>query len=72
MTKKQTLTFLASLPEIMSAIKTGSDGMRITLDVPETQVGNAVGLIGMRGKVLKVTIELADKVDGKYTASNDG
>ena len=53
------ITFLASFPGIMSAIKvTGSgDGMRIQLDVPESEMGQAVGLLLLRECVLKVTIE---------------
>lgn len=59
------ITFLASLPPIQSAIKIGSDSMRFQLDVPETEVPNAVEILAMRGKVLKVTIEVADKPEGK-------
>ena len=52
-----TATFRASFPPIMSAIRTGSDGMRIQLDIPEVDMGEAVKLLTMRGKVLRVTIE---------------
>ena len=43
----------------MSAIKiTGNgDGMRIQLDVPETQMAEAVKLLAWRQTVLRVTIE---------------
>ena len=51
-------TFLASIPHIMSGIKTGGDGMRFQLDVPENQMGEAVELLAMRGKVLRVTVEV--------------
>lgn len=56
----QRLTFLASFPPIQSAIKVGNEGMRIQFDVPETEMGNAVGLLAMREKVLKITVEIAD------------
>ena len=50
-------TFRASIPPIMSGIKVGTDGMRFQLDVPESDMGQAVKLLGMRGVVLRVTIE---------------
>lgn len=54
----KTVSFLASFPPIQSAIKIGGDGMRIQLDIPETEVPNAVDLLAMRGKVLRVTVEV--------------
>lgn len=60
------VTFLASFPPIQSAIKIGQDGMRIQLDVPETEMGNAVELLAMRGIIVRVTIEpeVACKTEG--------
>lgn len=58
---KTGITFLASFPAIQSAIKVGQDGMRIQLDVPETEMGNAVELLAMRGMVLRVTVEPGEK-----------
>lgn len=55
------ITFLASFPAIQSAIKVGQDGMRIQLDVPETEMANAVELLAMRGMVLRVTVEPEEK-----------
>jgi len=56
------VTFLAAFPPIQSAIKiTGAgDGMRIQLDVPESEMGNAIELLAWRQRVLKVTVELED------------
>ena len=51
------VTFLASFPPIQSAIKRGNDGMRIQLDIPESEMVNAVELLAMMNVVLKVTIE---------------
>ena len=53
-------TFLASFPQIQSAIKThgGGDGMRIQLDIPESEMANALELLTMRQAVLKVTVEV--------------
>lgn len=49
--------FLASFPPIQSAIKIGQDGMRIQLDIPETEMENAVALLAFRDCVIRVTIE---------------
>jgi hypothetical protein len=51
-----TATFRASIPPIMSGIKTGGDGMRVQFDIPETDMGEAVKLLTMRGKLLQVTV----------------
>lgn len=61
MTKEETSsvqasTFLASFPCIQSAIKIGPDGMRIQLDIPESEMGEAVKLLAWRDQVLQVTI----------------
>lgn len=55
------ITFLASFPPIQSAIKVGSDGMRIQFDIPESEVPNAVDLLAIRGKVLRVTVEVEEQ-----------
>lgn len=48
--------FLASLPPIQSAIKIGQDGMRVQLDIPESEMGEAVKLLQWRDVVLQVVI----------------
>ena len=63
------ITFLASIPPIMSGIKTGGDGMRFQLDVPENQMGEAANLLAMRGKVLRVTVEVANVEKHKSRAN---
>lgn len=57
-------TFRASIPPIMSGIKTGGDGMRVQFDIPEVDIGEAAKLIAMRGKVLRVTIEVVQDTNG--------
>ena len=57
--------FRASIPPIMSGIKTGGDGMRFQLDVPEIEMKEAVKLLGMRGKVLDVTIKVSNDATSK-------
>ena len=60
-----TARFRASIPPIMSGIKTGGDGMRVQFDIPETDMGEGVKLLAMRGKRLIVTVEVAkDKLQG--------
>lgn len=51
-------TFLAHFPEIQSAIQIHGrgDGMRIQLEIPENQMGNAADLLLWRRMVLKVTV----------------
>ena len=49
----------------MSGIKTGGDGMRVQFDIPETEMGEAVKLLAMRGERLKVTVEVV-KGDSRF------
>ncbi len=56
-----TVTFLASLPPIMSAIRVGQDGMRVQFDIPESEMQEAEKLLGMRGKVLSVAIVVVNQ-----------
>ena len=58
-----TATFNASIPPIMSGIKTGGDGMRVQFDIPESDMGEAVKLLAMRGKRLTVTVEMFRRDD---------
>jgi hypothetical protein len=53
------VTFRASFPAIQSAIKRSGDGggMRIQLDIPESEMASAVLLLAMTNQVLLVTIE---------------
>ena len=50
--------FRASIPPIMSGIKTGGDGMRVQFDIPESDMGEAVKLLAMRGQQLFVTVTI--------------
>jgi hypothetical protein len=61
------IVFKASFPPIQSAIKIGTDGMRIQLDVPEIEMGNAVDILALRGVVLKVTIEAEAQTNDSRT-----
>ena len=52
-------TFLAAFPAIQSAIKVYGDrqGMRIQLDIPETEMGEALQMLMWREMVLRMTVE---------------
>jgi hypothetical protein len=53
--------FLAIIPNLQSAILVAGDGgWRIKLDIDASQEGAALNLLTMRGKLLKVTIEVAE------------
>lgn len=50
-------TFRATLPPILSAIRVpGDGGMRIMLDIPESDMAEALKLLLWKGVVLKVQI----------------
>ena len=52
-------SFLAAFPAIQSAIKVYGDrqGMRVQLDIPESEMGEALKLLMWREQVLRVTVE---------------
>jgi hypothetical protein len=53
------VTFLASFPNIQTAIRVAGDGgARILLDIPEDELPAIARLLLMRGQVLRVTVEL--------------
>ena len=64
-----TATFRASVPPIMSGIKTGGDGMRVQFDIPESDMGEAVKLLAMRGMVLRVTVTVENANESKRKAT---
>ena len=52
-------SFLAAFPAIQSAIKVYGDkqGMRIQLDIPESEMGEALKVLMWRERVLRITVE---------------
>lgn len=52
------ITFLATIAPIQSAIQAGGDGMRLKLDIAETQMGAALHLLMVKDQILKVTVEI--------------
>ena len=61
-------TFLASFPTIQSAIKIdgGGNGMRVQLDIPESELGEAMKLMMWREQVLRVTVEPERTEGGRH------
>ncbi len=53
------VSFIASIPPIETAIKIhGQEGARFILDIADTELGNFFPVTLLRGKVLRVTIEI--------------
>jgi len=52
----------ASLPMIQSAISIGGDGAtRVKLDIPSSELPNALKLVMLQGKAFKLTIEAEEE-----------
>lgn len=52
----------ASLPMIQSAISIGGDGAtRVKLDIPSSELPNALKLVMLQGKAFKLTIETEEE-----------
>lgn len=60
-------TFLAAFPPIQSAIKVYGDsqGMRVQLDIPESDMAEALKILPWRGQILMVTIVPVDEDGGR-------
>ena len=58
----EAVTFRAAFPSIQSAIKVYGDkqGMRIQLDIPESEMAEALQLLMWREQVLRITVEPDD------------
>lgn len=55
---EERITFLASFPNIQTAIRVAGDGgARILLDIAEDELPSIARLLLMRGIVLRVTVE---------------
>ena len=56
------IEFMASLPDIQSAISIGGDGAtRVKLDIPESELAEAVKLVMLKGQAFKVKIETVEQ-----------
>ena len=58
MTNVEPATFLATFPDIQSAFRISGErnGMRLLLDVPESEIGAAIKCMLWRGQVVRVAI----------------
>jgi hypothetical protein len=58
MMSEEPVSFLASFPNIQTAIRVAGDGgARILLDIPETELPAIVRLLLLRGQVIRVTVQ---------------
>ena len=55
----EVVKFLANFPGNQSDIRVGKDGMRITLDISEVQMPNALPLLKWRECVMEVEVREA-------------
>jgi hypothetical protein len=56
------IEMIASLPPIQSAINIGGDGAtRIKLDIPASELANAIKLVMLKGQAFKITIETLEE-----------
>jgi len=52
------IEFVASLPDIQSAITISGEGAtRVKLDIPETELAKAIRLVMLKGQAFKVIID---------------
>ena len=65
------IEFIASLPDIQTAISIGGDGAtRVKLDIPESELAQAVKLVMLKGKAFRVKIETINQ--DAWMANLDG
>ena len=60
------ICFAASLPSIQGAIRISGDGdgARIQLDIPQSDIAEAVRMTLVQGQLLKVTVEVEEDGEG--------
>lgn len=65
--RTSTIRFRASLPPTQTAINIhGVDALRITLEVPDSDVPEALKMVLFRGKAFTVTVEGEDTPQGDW------
>ena len=55
------IKFLASIPDIQSAMSVGKSGARLKIDIPDTDLAQALRLILWREQLLEVTVRVANE-----------
>jgi len=64
--KNRPVSFVASIPPIETAIKIhGQEGARLVLDVADSDLGDFFPVTLLRGKVLRITIDVEKPSRGK-------
>lgn len=72
---EEVIRFLGTFPPIQSAIKVDGSGggMRIQIDIPESEMGQAVLLLAMREQILDITVKTyANPKEKKTGESGEG
>mgnify|MGYP001585034030 CR=1 FL=1 len=54
--KTESITFLAAFPDVQGQLKIGRDGLRLVLEVPESEIAAALRLVLWRDRVLCITV----------------
>ena len=56
------ISFIASLPDIQSAITISGEGStRVKFDIPESELAEAIKLVMLKGQAFKVKIEVIEQ-----------
>ena len=64
-------SFIGCIAPLQTAITIASDGgMRVKLDIAESEMGAALDLLTMRGKTLRITVEVDDGKQSKQRKTN--
>jgi len=66
------IEFTASLPDIQTAINIGGDGStRVKLEIPESELAEAVKLVLLKGQAFKVKIDSINQEDWGVKVDGD-
>ena len=66
------IEFIASLADVQTAISIGGDGStRLKLDIPASELAEAVKMVMLKGKAFKVNIEAIEQEDWGVKVDGD-
>ena len=70
----EAICFVASLPDIGGAIRISGagNGARIQLDIPQSDIAEAVRMTMVQGQLLRVTVEVDNGSEEKHFSSKAG
>ena len=58
------INFACTVPEIQSAIKiSGNGAIRLQVDIPESELPEAIKLVAAQGKVIQASLQWEDEGD---------